>query len=141
MVVWHGTNARSAAMAKRPDSIAPHGRWFNLSGVVFPFYFQGYVGLPGRALLRMGLYEDNLVATPDLIVAGLFQCGHGHLPVLEMLFPDASRTALVAPFPNQGPALEQVLLQVQVVEAGRLVTLGRDLHVNAHMKSAVQGNW
>jgi hypothetical protein len=31
-----------AAVAKRPDSIALHGRWFNLRGGIFPFYFQGY---------------------------------------------------------------------------------------------------
>jgi hypothetical protein len=62
-----------AAMAKRPNSIAPQGRWFNLRRGIFPFYFQGYANPQGRVLLGVGLHEDNPEATPDLLVAGLFQ--------------------------------------------------------------------
>ena len=62
-----------ATMAKRPNSIAPHGRWFNLGWWVFPFYFQGYANRQEGVLVRVCLQKDNPEAAPDLLVAGLFQ--------------------------------------------------------------------
>ena len=74
-------------------------------------------------------------SSEGLFVASPEQGSLGAVLFVEMFFFDPAGAPLVAPFPDQRPALEQVFLQVQVVEAGRLVTLRRDLHVDAH------GSW
>jgi hypothetical protein len=52
-----------------------------------------------------------------------------------VILDHASAGTLKAPLANQRPAIEQVLLQVQVVEFRRTRVAGWDLHIDAHRSS------
>ena len=82
----------------------------------------------------MGLYENDLVAAFDLFIPYPDQCCFSFLPICKVFTQQPATGTLEAPFPNQGPAFQQILLQMQVIKAGCVVTLRRDLHVDTHLK-------
>ena len=105
---------------------------FNLGTCVIPYCYQGHANQPARSHLGLRLKEDDEVAAFELFIAHPEQRRFGLLAISVVLPLDAPPGALISPFPDQGPALKQVLLQVEMVEAQRAITLRRNLHVDSH---------
>jgi hypothetical protein len=83
------------------------------------------------------LHEDDKVAAFELFIANPDQGRFGFLSIRIVLAQDASPGTLISPFPYQRPAFEQILLQVQVIIARRMLTLGWNLHVDTHWESPI----
>ena len=101
------------------------------------FFLNHYRDLQCRCAERLGLrlHEDDMIAAFELFITDPDQSRFGLLTIRIVLAHDASPGTLISPFPYQGPALEQIFLQMQVIETRRTVALGRNLHINAHRES------
>jgi hypothetical protein len=82
--------------------------------------------------LALRLHEDHKVAAFELFIADPDQGRFGFLAVRIMFAYDAATGTLQSPLPDQGPPLEEILLQKQVIIARWLITVRRDLHVDTH---------
>ena len=86
----------------------------------------------GNSPSGLRLHEDNLVAAFELLITGPDQGRFSRLAISVVIARDAPAGTLVSPLPDQGPALQEILLQMQVVKARWMITVRRDLHVDAH---------
>lgn len=86
--------------------------------------------LAGRSGLR--LHEHDKIAALELFIADPDQSRFGFLSIRIVLAQDAPPGTLISPLPYQRPAFEQVLLQVQVIVAWRMLTVRWNLHVDTH---------
>ena len=98
------------------------------------FFLNDYRDLHCRCDERLGLrlYEDDMIAAFELFITDPDQSRFGFLAIRIVLAHDTSPGTLISPFTYQGPALEQIFLQMQVIETRRMVALGRNLHIDAH---------
>jgi hypothetical protein len=109
--------------------------WCSIYGLRFFLSLNRYLqcGLAGKSGLR--LHEDDKIAAFELFIADPDQCRFGFLSIRIVLAQDASSGTLISPLPNQRPAFEQILLQMQVIVARWMLTLRWNLHVDTHRES------
>jgi len=86
----------------------------------------------GAGLFGYCLHEHHPVSTLDLLVANPDERRFGGFPVGKVLFTCPAAGTLKTPFPDQGPAINQILLQLEMIITGWRIISRRDLHVDAH---------
>jgi hypothetical protein len=142
------TYIASRVCARRPAQIPKVAAQYSAAeppvqfaeAVIFLFVFRG-MPLNCRGLFRYGLDEYNPVTTPDLFVANLHQRCLGCLTVRIVFLAQPPRCSLVTPFPDQCPAINEVLLEMEMIIPGRLVPFWRDLHVETHLRVRPVPTW